>query len=190
MPLTRKQKKLRSEIEEIAELSAMDHWNILDYDEEQRTVRLQMMKEQLVRGAIIMRYTFIDELLSNVICEAYFKRSDKAFNYKRLWRTKRFSAFAHHMIDGLYLLNKMRLVNDLREIPKDCRRTIEALNALRNAIAHSFFPENRYQYRRHKKVVYEGQDIFDVSGFTRFQDDCQRVVNYLVKRIYGIDVAE
>ena len=82
MPLTTKQRRLLAEIEQIASASAMDHWNIADYDEEQRTIRLQMMKEQLVRSVIVMKYTFIDELPSNIICHKYFAKPHKKF---RVW---------------------------------------------------------------------------------------------------------
>jgi hypothetical protein len=184
--LTRRQRRLRAEIEDIACMANMDHWNILDYEEERRTSQLGLMKDQLVRGQIIMTYTFVDELLSSIIVNKYFTGPDKQFTYKQLWRTKKFQAFCHHVLDGMYLLGKMRLVHDLRAIPKEHRDTIDRLNALRNALAHSFFPQQRYQYRQHKKVVYRDLDIFTVQGFTRFQEDRQSIVDYLLKRAFGI----
>jgi hypothetical protein len=42
--LTPKQRRLRIEIEEIASIIAMDHWNILGYPSEARTVYLEIMK--------------------------------------------------------------------------------------------------------------------------------------------------
>jgi len=184
--LTRTQRRLRAEIEEIASIANMDHWNILNDEEERRTPQLELMKDQLVRGEIIVTYTFIDELLSDIIVNKYFRGPDKQFTYKRLWRTKKFQAFSHHVLDGMYLLGKMRLVHDLRAIPKEHRDTIDRLNALRNALAHSFFPQQRHQYRQHKKVVYRDLEIFTVQGFTRFQEDRQRIVDYLLKRAFGI----
>jgi hypothetical protein len=186
MPLTRTQRRLRAEIEKIASISGMDPWNILDYEEELRTVTLEIMKNQFVRSEVVMKYTFIDELLSNIICHKYFEKPGQRFNYKRLWRTKRFRAFAHHILDGVYLLGKLRMVHDLRAVPPEVRETIERLNALRNAVAHSFFPENRYQYRRHKKVMYRDHHLFTVDGFTLFHNDCQSAINYLVKRGFGV----
>jgi hypothetical protein len=103
--LTRTQ-RLRAEIEEIASMANMDHWNILDYEEERRTPQLELMKDQLVRGEIIITYTFIDELLSDIIVNKYFRGPNKQFTYKRLWRTKKFQAFSHHVLDGIYLLGK------------------------------------------------------------------------------------
>jgi hypothetical protein len=167
-------------------MAGMDHWNIEEYEEPRRTTQLEMMKDQLVRSVVIIKYTLIDELLSNIIVHKYFERPGREISYRRLWRTKSFTAFAHHILDGLYLLQKMRLVHDLRAIPRDHRDTIERLNALRNAMAHSFFPENRYQYREQKKVVYRRLDIRTVQGFTQFLEDCQSTIDYLAKRAYGV----
>ena len=85
----------------------------------------------LINSQIVGRYTYIDELLSVIICHAYFQRPNEPFNFQRLWRTKKFRAFAHHFLDGVYLLNKMRLVNDLRVIPV-ARDTVKASGAAQN----------------------------------------------------------
>jgi hypothetical protein len=76
MALTRKQRQLRAEIEQIASAIAMDHWNIEEYKGsiEYRTMTLEGMKDQLVRGEIIMRYTLLDEFLTNIICDYFFRR--------------------------------------------------------------------------------------------------------------------
>jgi hypothetical protein len=58
-------------------------------------------------------------------------------------------------MDDAYLLNKMKIVRAIGEIPRKTRDIIERINALRNAIAHSFFPENRRQYAGHNKVMYQ-----------------------------------
>jgi hypothetical protein len=103
VPLTRTQNRLRAEIEQIASMSGMDHWNILQFDKEGRTTRLQLIKNQLVRGHVITAYTYIDELLSFIICAAYFKRPNRDMIYTQQWRTKKFQAFAHHLkSDGFF----------------------------------------------------------------------------------------
>jgi hypothetical protein len=188
MMLTKREQRLKDEIVSIAELSVMDHWNILDYEKDSRSIRLQIMKRDLINSQIVEKYTYIDELLSVIICHTYFRRPKKQFSFRTLWRTKKFKAFAHHLLDGVYLLNKMRLVNDLRAIPTPLKNTIERLNALRNAVAHSFFPENRYQYRKAKKVLYRDLDVFSLEGFRVFQDDCQLVIDHLFRRAFGFDL--
>jgi hypothetical protein len=75
--LTPKQQRLRREIEDIASIMAMDHWNILNYDAEARTTRLELAKNRLVRGDIIIKYTLIDEFLTVIIIRFYFPRRGK-----------------------------------------------------------------------------------------------------------------
>lgn len=180
--LTRKQRRLRTEIEEIASFIAMDHWNILDYSPESRTTYLEKMKVQLVRSEIITKYTLIDEFLAVIICHYYFKQPKSAPTFSSLWRTKRFQIFNHHVLDESYLLNKMRLVRAIKEMPSDVRSAIERINAVRNAIAHSFFPENRKQYRSEKKVMYQGEEIYTIAGMKKFYADFELARDYLWRR--------
>jgi hypothetical protein len=63
----------------------------------------------------------MDELLTAIICKAYFKTPGKRFSYDRMWKTKKQRAFVDHVTDGLYLLQKARLVNDLKRLPKEVR---------------------------------------------------------------------
>jgi hypothetical protein len=183
--LTRKQVKLKSEIDAIAAIAGSDHRMIEHYEPARRTTKLVSMKDQLVRGRVIMRYTQLDELLSCVITKAYFPTTKRPSDHKRLWRTKRFRVFAHHILDGLYLLNKLRLVHDLRPVASEARDIVEKLNSVRNALAHSFYPENRFQYRKHKKVLWLGQDIFSFTGLTVFDLQCQQAVDYFYHRAFG-----
>jgi hypothetical protein len=182
--LTPKQRRLINEIKEISASIQMDYWNILEYREDGRTVILEMMKQQLIRSEIIMKYTLIDEFLSVIISHYYFKTPKIEFTFTRLWRTKKFQLFAHYFLDETYLLNKMRLVRAIKEIPSDVRNAIERINALRNAIAHSFFPENRRQYRTYKKVMYRESNIFSKEGVTKFLEDATRVQDYLIDQAF------
>ncbi len=166
--LTPKQRRLKNEIEDIAALVQMDHWNILDYSVESRTTYLEIMKRQLVRGEIITKYTLIDEFLSVLICHFYFKKPNKGVSFRALWKTKKFQLFNHFVLDETYLLNKMKLVSAVSEIPPDVRRAVERINAVRNAIAHSFFPENRRQYIPYRRVMYQNADIYSKPGIEQF----------------------
>jgi len=49
MTLTRKQRKLRTEIETIASTILLDYWNIDEYEPDARTAVLEVMKDKLVR---------------------------------------------------------------------------------------------------------------------------------------------
>ncbi|HEY8651275.1 MAG TPA: CAP domain-containing protein [Chthoniobacterales bacterium] len=57
--------------------------------------------------------------------------------------------------------------------------------ALRNAIGHSFFPENRRQYAGHKKVMYQGENVYTRNGIQKFEEDFKVVNNYLLERAFG-----
>src|ERR1700730_15625224 len=158
MALTKTQRDLFRDIRSIEERSAQNHWDIESFSPESRTQYLLSMKRQLIIGEVVKTYTFIDELLSVIICHAYFRKPKSQMSFQKLWRTKKFSAFAYHVLDNLYPLQKTKLVHELRSIPKSHRDTIDRLNALRNALSHSFFPENRKVYKAHKAVVYQGKD--------------------------------
>jgi hypothetical protein len=187
--LTPKQRHLITEIEDIAASIRMDYWNICDYDEDGRTSILEVMKQQLIRGEIVMKYTLLDEFLSVIISNYYFKNPKSETTFKRLWQTKKFQLFAHYFLDETYLLNKMRLVHAIKEIPSDVRNALERINALRNAIAHSFFPENRRQYKAHKKVMYQGTNIFTKDGVAKFLADATRAEDYLMHQAFRVNLA-
>jgi hypothetical protein len=188
--LTLKQRRLIAEFEEIAASIGMDYWNIFEYREDGRTAMLEVMKRQLITGEIISRYTFIDELLSVIICHFYFTPPKPGSSFARLWRTKKLRLFTHYFVDEAYLLTKMRMVREIKEIPVDVRQFIERLNALRNALAHSYFPENRRQYKAHKKVIYQGTDIFTKEGVATFLEDVMRAQDYLFQQAFGVNPAD
>lgn len=185
MALTDKQLRLRAEIEEIGSIVAMDHWKILDYRPDVRTTYLELMKNKLVRSEVILKYTLIDELLSVIICHYYFRKPLKNSSFKQLWRTKKFKIFNHYVLDEIYMLSKLRIVRAIKELPREVWRNIERINALRNALAHSFFPENRRQYITDRKVMYQGFDIFTKPGIEKFEEDFSVVIEHLHVRAFG-----
>lgn len=187
--LTLKQRRLIAEFEEIAASIQMDYWNILDYREDGRTVILELMKQQLIRSEIITRYTLIDEYLSVIMCHYYFKIPKQKFTFQRLWRAKKFQIFAHYILDETYLLKKVAIVNAIREIPSPVKRAIARINDVRNAVAHSFFPENRRQYKGYKKVTYRDTNIFSKEGMAKLLEDAQRAQDYLGQQAFGVDFA-
>jgi hypothetical protein len=183
MALTRLQRKLHKEAEQIAEMANVDFWNIDKTEKEYRTIALQIAIAHLVRTEVITRYTLLDEILSNYILRYYCKKPRKGPTWI-LWRQKKFRVFVHFMLDEMYLLKKMQLAHAIRPFPKDVRRTIERVNAIRNAMAHSFFPENRKEHHPVGKVLYDGKDIRTSDGLRQFKDDCHAAYDYIAKRVY------
>ena len=86
------------------------------------------------------------------------------------------------MLDETYLLAKVRLVHAIKELPSDVRKAIDRINSLRNAISHSFFPENRRQYKKYQKVIYRDVDIYTKEGVGKFTEDFELVKEHLMRR--------
>jgi hypothetical protein len=186
MALTILQRKLRKEADKIAEMAQVDYWNIeKKWDEPLwRTVGLRIAIARLVTAEVVSQYTFLDEVLSDLICRYYYKKPN---NPKFIfWKRKKFRIFVHFMLDEMYLLKKMQLVHAIKPLPKEVRETIAKVNAVRNAMAHSFFPENRKEHMKDHKVLYAGKDIRTVAGLQQFKDDCDEAYAYIAKRVHGI----
>lgn len=186
MALTKVQKKLRTEVEEIAIAVRMDFWNIDHYKQPRfdRTVLLKIMKDKLIRSHVILKYALIDEYLTDIICNYYFYRqAKKNSTYRQLWRTKRFKTFVHYLMDETYLLKKLSLVEAIKDVPSDVSSAVKRLNDARNALAHSLFPENRRRYMAGKKVMYSGSPLFTHEGIEKLNQDCAVAENWLAKKL-------
>jgi hypothetical protein len=137
------------------------------------------MKNQIVRSQVIWDYTYVDELLGAAICHYFF---GKKRGFIKLWKTKRFKNFNHYILEVLSLTEKLRLVKAIHKVPKSVAADIEALNALRNGLAHAFFPENL----RSSKPIYKGKDIFSREGLERFIEDMGKVSTFFLRQNFGI----
>jgi hypothetical protein len=185
--LTRVERRLVSEIEEIASTVLMDFWNIeKNYEPESRQYRLRLMKDNFVRGDVILKYTLIDEFLTDMICDYYFRRPNKSkTGYRQLWRTKHFKIFVHYLMDEMFLLKKLAAVEAITKVPSDVSKAIKRINDIRNALAHSFFPENRRRYMADKKVLYRGAHLFTVRGVQLFNEDYEIAEDFLIDKVFG-----
>jgi hypothetical protein len=137
------------------------------------------MKNQLIRSQVIMDYTFIDEMLGSAICHYFF---GKKRSFIKLWKTKKFRHFNHYTLEVLSLSEKLRLVKAISKVPKAVARNIEEINALRNGLAHAFFPENL----RSAKPIYKGKDVFSIAGLSTFIIDMGRVSDFFLHHNFGV----
>jgi hypothetical protein len=169
--LTRKQKALVKELRELAEAFNLDYENILSYEPEARTATLKLMRDKIVRAQVLMWYTLVDECLNNAICHYFFGRKR---SFPALWKTKHFQVFNYYILEELYLLPKLHLVKAIRKVPNSVSNDILALNTLRNAVAHAFFPENL----RKAKPLWKGKNIFSSEGASVFQADMHKLADY------------
>jgi hypothetical protein len=185
--LTQRQRKLIRELEEIASVVRIDYWNIRDREKEARTPVLEVTKRELIRGEVIGQYTLIDDLLSTEVCLYFLPGKDLI----KQWKTKKFRRFNYYVIERLYMTQKLAFLKDVYDVPRDIASRIEEINALRNAMAHAFFPENLRVYqmkgrpgpRKPVIVRYRGQDLFSVEGVTAFVADCSRITDFLFRKL-------
>lgn len=172
MVLTRKQRRLQEEVAVLLR-SLQLTTDVTAVDPELRTIHLELAKRNLIVGAVLREYLLMDEYLNNEICKEFFPHR----SYPQLWRTKRFRAFNYHILERLYLVQKAEFVRSRIRLPKKTYKDILALNDPRNALAHSFFPENR-----RVKPQWKGVDIFSETGFTRFAEDMADASEFFASR--------
>ncbi len=179
--LSKNEKKAIKEIDDLISLLNLNHKEIESAEKAARLPILRNIKDQIIRGEVVVNYTFIDEMLNCIICNHYFGRNK---SYIKLWKTKRFRYFNYYILEKIYLLNKLDLVKELVKVPRNIENTIRAINDLRNGMAHAFFPENL----RRNKPVYKGVDIHSYEGMKLLKDENNEVVNFLMKKAFNIQV--
>jgi hypothetical protein len=193
--LTHTQKHLVEELDSIMSAANLDYWNILDRDpkyDQNRTIVLEAIMREIVRGEVISQYTLIDEHLGSNICNYVFDSN----RFGTLWKTKKFERFNYFILEKMSLMEKLAFVKDVYVVPKAIASDIEAINAIRNALAHAFFPENLRAYRKKRGTEsrtkcgtayrnlagphYKGIDIFSLGGVERFLNDSRRAASFLI----------
>jgi hypothetical protein len=189
--LSRTQKRLVADLDKIMGAAGLDYWNILDQAEyeDYRTTFLELITREIVGGEIVSRYTRIDEQLGSRICKYMFDGK----SFLRLWKTKKFERFNcfYFVLEKMSLMEKLAFVKDIYHVPRSIASDIEGINAIRNAVAHAFFPENLRAYRmKHGSAFrklsgppYKGLDIFTFDGFDRFLTDAHEVTQFFITNI-------
>ncbi len=185
--LTKVQRHLFEQLNAMAQSVGLDYWNILAREPAQRTSELSLIKRSIVRGEIIDEYTFIDGLLAEKMCEYFLPEQSLG----RRWKTKRFQRFNDYVLERLYLQQKLKFVKDVYDVPKDIAERIDRINALRNAMAHTYFPENLRDYRMKGRpaprkpitIFYKGHDIFTPIGIETFKVDCMEAIEFLQSKM-------
>ena len=172
--LTGFQRILVTELKEIASLLKVDYQDIKSYERNARTPLLEMMRRKLIISEVITGYTLTDEHLNVRIAQFFFGRKK---GFIRLWKTKKFRLFNYHVLEELSLMGKLRFVKSISKMPKPVTADIERLNALRNGLAHAFFPENL----KKSKPEWKGRKIFTLEGLQVFLEDMSKIDAYFLK---------
>jgi hypothetical protein len=184
MPLTRAERKLVKIAKEIAELTGNDLNTVGDWEDGFRPYGIRASINHMVIGEIITRYTLLDELLASLISKYFFRVPKQRTNFKKWWRTKKFKIFNHFIMDETFLLKKLQIANAIRPLPGNIQSSIHRINSVRNAFAHSFFPENRKEHKKLGKVLYMGKDIRTPEGLDAFITDARKTYNFIAKRVF------
>ncbi|MCA1452071.1 hypothetical protein I6F35_02425 [Bradyrhizobium sp. BRP22] len=139
---------------------------------------------KMVTAEVLMRYTLIDQLLGEIIATYFLNVEPLSIRYGS-HASEQERVFYHHILDEMYLLRKLAIVHAANSVPPEVTSTINKLNAVRNALAHSFYPENRKEYRSSGKVTYSGLDIRTPAGLRKFINDTGAAINHLHELVYG-----
>jgi hypothetical protein len=175
---TKTQTKLIEEIHAIQGGLGLDLNELVgEHEGRERTILLEITRNRLIATAILEDYVWFDEGLASIIARYFFGRR----SFIELWRTRRFQRFNHFILERLYLLQKLALVKDLMKVPREVVTYMVKLNDLRNAVAHSFFPENL----RGKRTTYRGVDIFTLGRFEMLMEDRQPAADFIMRRAYN-----
>jgi hypothetical protein len=183
MAFTPSQKKKVEEIKAIATLVGVDFWNMEnERDNDVRRSLLELCQDRLVRTGIVSAYVLIDELLSDIMCQRFFDPKKSSIE---LWKTTKFRDFNYYVLEELSLLKKLALVKSFKNVPKSVAETIRQTNVVRNAVAHSFFPMNKRDFKKTKRVTYKGKNVFTVEGLSVFDEDTNKAVGFLSEIAFG-----
>lgn len=162
MRLTKRQRELTGEVKYL--LGRVDlSTDLSDVDPELWTTRIEFVRRQVITAGVLSQDLLVDELLNDVVCREFFPRE---IPYPKLWRRKKFRAFNYYVLERIFLVQKVDFSRERIRMTGKVYNDLMALNELRNALAHSFFPENRRIKPNWKKA-----DIFSRAGFDRFWED-------------------
>ncbi len=174
MRLTKKQRELTEQVNYLLDLLKLSP-DLSGVERNLWTTHLELARRYLVTSGVLSKYLLMDELLNDVICREFFPRER---SYLQLWRTKRFRTFNYYVLERIYLVQKADFVRVRTRMPPKVYKDLLALNELRNALAHSFFPENR-----RVKPGWKGVDIFSRDGFDRFWSDMSEISDFFFGRM-------
>jgi hypothetical protein len=169
---------LLNEAQEIASLVGVD----LETIKGSSSIHLEMAIHKMVIAEVVVRYTLLDEILGELIVRYFFKVEPETLHFEDQWKTPEFKIFVHHILDEMFLLKKASVVHAIEELPSDVNKVLPKVNAVRNALAHSFFPENRKEFKSTGKVLYNDVDIRTAPGLRLFLEDVHRAYDYLYAR--------
>ena len=110
MALTKAQRRIVDDIEEILRLGSYD-WRVVEelYEPDARLGQLKRIKLDFVRMKVIGDYVFADELLSVIIVAHFFPVKDFP------WKNKKMRTFMHFIMESyFYCVSSLQLKKVVR----------------------------------------------------------------------------
>lgn len=183
MPLTTANKRKINKIKALSELAGISFWSAeQEADDDTREAILNLCEDRVVRAGVIAEYVLIDELLTDLICQHFFPTKK---SFARLWRTRTFKNFNFHIMEDMSLLKKLTLVKSIVDVPKPLAEIVQHINSIRNALAHSFFPQNRREHKQRGRVTYRRHSLLSLAGYKAFSDDAEQVIQFFSEQLHG-----
>jgi hypothetical protein len=165
---------------EIARLIGVDELSIT-----RSTYVAEVAIAKMVTAHVVTRYTLLDQILADTIFVYFFMQDPPSQRFESNWASDAHRIFFHHILDEMFLLKKLAIVQAIGPVPSDITAVLQRVNALRNALAHSFIPESRKEYKASGKVLYANVDIRTPAGIDKLNADCDGALDYLFARAYG-----
>ena len=106
---------LQAEIDELVELFDGDPKKVRNVRRAYRTTYLDQIKRRIIIGEVLFRYLLMDEHLSSIMCWYFFGTTR---TFPQQWRSKRFRIFNYHVVEKLYLQQKVEFVRAAYGLPK------------------------------------------------------------------------
>jgi hypothetical protein len=148
-------------------------------------IQAEVAINKMVTAHVVSRYTLMDQVLADTIFTYFFNGEPPSQRFESGWSAEAHRIFSHHILDEIFLLKKLAIVHAIRPVPSDTTAIIQKVNGLRNAIAHSFIPESRKEYKASGKLLYANLDIRTPPGLNKFDADVDSALDYLYARAYG-----
>lgn len=173
--LTPYQKRLLGEIRKLQEYVIIHkEEEIQSAIEPARNVLLRMSKEALIKTAILQEYLWIDELLKGEINSYLFYKKPSIKHRKKI--------LIEYMIDKLGYSEKYDLFRKIAKPRQYILEYLKTINRLRNVVTHYYSPQHEVKKVK-KRILYKGNNIFNITTFKKFWDESIEVSNYFISRL-------
>src|SRR5258708_11790434 len=81
--------------------------------------RLVLAVNKMVVAEVVSQYTLIDEMLAEIIVRYFFDIEPDVLHFEKAWKTQKFKTFVHHILDEMFLLKKLSVVQAIGAVPSD-----------------------------------------------------------------------